>query len=263
MSSTVVEVPRKKRRGRRGLIALLVVVVVLVGAFFVADYVAKKIATSYVQEQVATALDLSSTAGVAVNLGSGSILLQAASGSIDNVTVDVDPLVVDGLSGSATLTAHGVPLSSTTPVQQLQVNITVPETTIGKAITAVPALKQFNPVATVSGSHVVVTGTVAILGFAQKVGVTLNPTVTAGRPGFAIQAAQFDGASISIAQLNNYVPGLSSALQSATSLCIANALPKSFVLTGITLRGTSLVSTFSGNGVELNSASLSEKGTCP
>jgi LmeA-like phospholipid-binding len=261
--SSIVEVPRKKHRGRRALIVLLVVVVVLVVAFFVADYIAKKIATGYVQQQVATALDLPSTAGVAVNLGSGSILLQAASGSIDNVTVDVDPLVIDGLSGSATLTAHGVPLSSTTPVRQLQVNITVPEATIGKAITTVPALKQFKPVATISGTHVDVAGTVYILGFAQKVGVTLVPTVTAGRPGFSITTAQFDGASISIAQLNKYIPGLSSALQSATSLCIANALPKSFVLTGITLQGSSLVSTFSGNGVELNSASLGEKGTCP
>jgi hypothetical protein len=263
MPSTVVEVPRNKRRGRRALIAFLVVVVVLVALFFVADYVAKKIATSYVQQQVATALDLPVTASVTANLGSGSILLQAASGSIDNVTVDVTPLVIDGLTGSATLTAQGVPLSETTPVQRLQVNITVPETTIGKAIAAVPALKQFEPVVTISGSNVAVDGSVSILGFAQKVGVTLKPTVTAGKPGFTIEAAQFDGASISIAQLNSYIPGLSSALQSSTSLCIANALPKSFVLTGITLQGDSLVSTFSGNGVELNSASLAQKGTCP
>ena len=257
------EVPRKKHRGRRALIALLVVVVVLVVGFFVADYFAKRAATAYVQQQVATALDLSSTTPVAVDLGSGSILLQAATGSIDNVTVSVNPLVIDGLTGSANLTAQNVPLSSTTPVKTLDVDITVPETTINKAITEVPALKQFKPVVTIAGSHVAVTGTVYILGFAQKIGVTLLPMVSAGKPGFAIKTAEFDGASISVAQLNHYIPGLSTALQSATSLCIANALPKSFVLTGITLQGKSLVSTFSGDGTELNSAALADKGTCP
>ncbi|HEX4442682.1 MAG TPA: LmeA family phospholipid-binding protein [Galbitalea sp.] len=261
--STVVEVPRRKHRGRRALIALLVVVLVLLVGFFVADYFAKKAATAYVQQQVATALDLSSTAPVAVDLGPGSILVQAATGSIDDVTVTVDPLVIDGLSGTANLTAHGVPLSSTTPVKTLNVNITVPESTIDQAITEVPALKQFKPVVTIAGSRVAVNGTVYILGFAQKIGVTLIPTVSAGKPGFAIKTAEFDGATISVAQLNHYIPGLSAALQSATSLCIANALPKSFVLTGITLQGKSLVSTFSGDGSELNSASLSQKGSCP
>jgi hypothetical protein len=263
MSTTVVEVPRRKHRARRALIALLVVVVVLVAGFFVADYFAKKAATAYVQQQVATALDLSSTAPVAVNLGSGSILLQAIAGSIDNVTVSVNPLEIDGLTGTANLTARDVPLSSTTPVKHMRVDITVPESTIAKAITEVPALKQFSPVVTIERTRVAVNGTVRILGLAQKIGVTLVPTVSDGRPGFSIRTAQFDGATISIAQLNHYIPGLSTALQSATSLCIANALPRSFVLTGITLQGKALVSTFSGNGVELNSASLSRKGTCP
>lgn len=262
MSSTVVETPRRKHRGRRALIAIIVVIVLLVVAFFTADYFAKQYATSYVQQQVAIALGLPSTAPVDVNLGNGSILLQAAAGRIDNVTVDVNPLVVDGLTGSATLTAHGVPLSSTVPVQQLQVDVTVPEATIAQAIAKVPALAQYKPKVTISGAHVGVIGTVLIFGFAQRIGVTMVPKVTAGTPGFAIQSAQFDGATVSVAQLNKYIPGLSNLLQSGTSLCIANVLPKSFVLTSISLQNQSLISTFTGNGVQLGGATLRQKGTC-
>ena len=254
--------PRRRHRGRNALIAIIVIVALLIVAFFVGDYFAKQYATNYVKQQVATALGLSSTAPVKVDLGSGSILLQAAAGSIDNATVDVSPLVIDGLTGSATVTAHGVPLSSTTPVKQLSVDVTVPEATITKAIGLVPSLKAFSPTATISGQHVVVNGTVSVFGFVQHIGVTLQPKVSAGTPSFAILSAQFNGATISITELNKYLPGLSSALEAGTTLCIANQLPKSFVLTGITLQGSSLVSTFTGNGVELNDASLKQRGTC-
>ena len=98
MSATVAEAPRKKHRGRRALIVLLVVVVVLVAGFFVGDYFAKKYATGYVRDQVASALGLPSTAPVTVDLGSGSILLQAASGQINDVNITIDPIVLDGLS---------------------------------------------------------------------------------------------------------------------------------------------------------------------
>jgi hypothetical protein len=262
MSTTVVEVPRKRHRGRRALIATIVIVVLLVVAFFVADYYAKQYATRYVQQQVAAALDLSSTAPVHVNLGSGSILLQAATGQIDNVTVKVNPLVIDGFAGSATLTASGVPLSSTLPVKEMHVVVDIPQATITKAIETVPSLARYDPKVTISRDRVAVNGSISILGFGQSVGITLKPQVSAGVPSFTILTAQFDGATVSIVQLDKYIPGLSQALQSSTSLCIANVLPKAFVLTGVSLKAESLVSTFTGNGVELNSESLAQKGTC-
>lgn len=263
MSTTVVVQPRRKQRGRRAAVALLVVVVVLVAAFFVGDYFAKKYAADYVQQQVATALDLPSTAPVHVDLGPGSILLQAATGSIQDVTVTVNPLVLDGLAGSATLTAHGVPLSQTVPVPQLQVDVYVPQATITQAIMKVPALARFSPTVVVSGQDVTVAGSFSVFGFVQHLSITMTPKVMAGVPSFTIETAKFDGGNISITQLDKDVPGLAAVLQSGTSLCIANELPKAFVLTGISIQGQSLVSTFSGNGVELNSASLAQRGTCP
>lgn len=260
--STVVEVPRKRHRGRNALVVIVVIVLVLVAAFFVGDYFAKKYATNYVRDQIASSLGLPSTAPVTVDLGSGSILLQAATGRINDVNVTVDPIVLDGLAGSATLTAHGVPLNQTTPVTSLDVKVYVPTSTIATAISRVPALASLKPTVKLSGKHVAVTGTIYIFGFPQGIGATLTPKVTAGVPGFSIDTASFDGATVTSAVLDKYLPGLTGLLESGTSLCIANQLPKAFTLTSIAIHGQSIVSTFTGNGVELNAASLSQKGTC-
>jgi LmeA-like phospholipid-binding len=260
--STVVEVPRRRHRGRNALIVIVVIVLVLVAAFFVGDYFAKKYATNYVRDQIASSLGLPSTAPVTVDLGSGSILLQAATGRINDVNVTVDPIVLDGLAGSATLTAHGVPLNQTTPVTSLDVKVSVPTSTVSTAISRVPALKSLKPKVTISGKHVAVAGTIYVFGFPQSVGATLTPKVTKGVPGFTIDTASLDGATVTASLLDRYLPGLTTLLESGTSLCIADQLPKSFTLTNISLQGQSIVSTFTGNGVELNAAALSQKGTC-
>lgn len=259
----VVEVPGKNHRRRRALVVLVVVVLVLVAGFFVADYFAKQYAANYVRDQVASSLGLPSTAPVTVDLGAGSILLQAAGGSISDLTIGVSPLVLDGLSGSATLTAHGVPLNQTTPVQSLDVKVFIPASTITTAISRIPSLAALKPVVTISGQHVEVTGTVSVFGFPQSIGATLLPKVSAGEPSFSIESATFDGVSVSSSALDRYLPGVTSLLESGTPLCIASSLPKAFVLTAVSLKGHSLVSDFTGNGVELNQASLAQKGTCP
>jgi hypothetical protein len=261
--TTVIELPRKKHRGRRALIVVVVVVLVLVAAFFVTDYFVKKFATDYVRDQVASSLGLSSTAPVRVDLGQGSILLQAASGHIDDVTVTVDPLVLSGLAGSATLRAKDVPLSQTEPVPTLDVTVFVPTSTLTKAIAGIPSLARLKPVVTTKGHDVEVTGTFSILGLPQTIGVALAPKVTNGQPGFAVDTVTLDGVSVSTSVLDRYLPGLSTALESGTTLCISDDLPAAFTLTSIEVSGDSIVSTFSGDGAELNAAALSHKGTCP
>jgi hypothetical protein len=262
MSAPVANAPRKKHRGRRALIVLLVIVIVLVAGFFVGDYFAKKFATSYVRDQVASSLGLPSTTPVTVDLGPGSILLQAATGEINDVNIAIDPIVLDGLSGSATLTAHGVPLNQTSPVKTLDVKVIVPTSTVSTAISQVPSLKSLKPKVTIAGKHVAVAGTVYVFGFPQSIGVTLTPKVTKGVPGYTIDTATFDGATVAASVLDRYLPSLTTLLESGTSLCIADQLPKAFTLTSIAVHGQTIVSTFTGNGVELNAAALSQKGSC-
>ena len=111
----------------------------------------------------------------------------------------------DGLAGSATLTAHGVPLNQTTPLTSLGVTVSVPTSTISAAIARIPSLAKLKPTVTLSGKHVSVTGTISIFGFPQSIGATLVPKVTAGDPGFSITSASFDGVTVTADALDTGV----------------------------------------------------------
>jgi hypothetical protein len=254
--------PRKRRRGVIALVVVLIVLVLLVVAFFVGDAVAKQYATAYVRDRVATALELKSTKSVHVDLGSGSLIFQALGGRIDDVRVTVDPLTVEGLTGSAVLVAHGVPLDSNTPVTRLSVAVTAPVSTISSKLGSIPELKNLGATVSISGKHVLIGGKLSLFGQSIPLGLSLTPGVSSGRPTFAIDAITIGKNQIPASQLDTVLPGFSDLVKSGQSFCIASALPKDFVLTGMSVHDKALTYTFTGDGVKLNEASLSKKGTC-
>jgi hypothetical protein len=254
--------PRRKRRGLAAVIAVIVVLALIVAAFFVGDYFARKAATNYVAQQAATAAGLNSTRGIHVNLGKGYFLLQAISGRINDVTVTIDPLTVQHITGSLTITAHGVPVDTTQPVNSLQVQVTVPVSSIAAKVSTLPQLKKIGVRLTTSGQHLVFSIPFTVFGQKIPIGITATPGVKAGKATLAIDGIELGQNRIPAAQLNQIVPGLSSLLASGQSLCIASALPKELVLRSITVQGKSLHFTLDGNGAKLDHASLSARGSC-
>ena len=80
--------PPRRRRG--AIIAAIVVAGVLVlgiVALLVAEAIAKDYARDYVRDRMVAVLGLSADAEVTVDLGSGSIILQALAGRVDAVEV--------------------------------------------------------------------------------------------------------------------------------------------------------------------------------
>ena len=126
------EPPKKKRHPVRTLLIVLVVLAVLVAAFFVADAIARSYATNYVRDRIIETLKIDKSTEVDVNLGSGSVLLQAAAGAINEVNVDVPAVTFGDISGAAHLTATHVPLDSAKPVEGLTVAVTVSQENVQK-----------------------------------------------------------------------------------------------------------------------------------
>jgi hypothetical protein len=253
--------PKRRHPVRRVVIAIIVVVVLVI-AFFVADAFARSYATNYVREQVASSLGLSSDAPVSANLGSGSILLQAATGHLNSVDVRIDPLTVAGLSGSAHMTATDVPLDQTQPAKSVDLSVTVPASTVTKGVSEIETLKAFTPTVKIVDGKVDIVATATFFGIRIPIGLVVVPGVKAGHPTFTVSSVKASGATISVSTLDRYIPGIKNVLSTGSSLCIANALPKAFELTGVSLTSTSLVYTLSAQNVALNSTALSHKGSC-
>src|SRR5690606_17946834 len=123
-----VEPAPKRRRGLK--IALLVagvLVVLLVVAFFVLDAVGKNLARDYVKERIIAVLGLEPDADISVDLGGGSIILQALTGRVAVVDVEVPELAFGELQGAATVHAESVPLDQNAPVERLDIRFTMLE----------------------------------------------------------------------------------------------------------------------------------------
>jgi hypothetical protein len=267
MSTEIIVVdpePRKRRRGIIAVIVAIVVLVLLVVGYFVAESIARSYANNYVREKVAAAVGLDSTAPVHVNLGSGSLIFQALSGRINNATISVDPLTVQGFTGSAMVTATGVPLDADKAVKTMDIVVTIPSSTIQTQLEkALPGLKKLGPTYAVSGKHIVVDLKISVFGFTVPVGASISPGVKDGAPTFTLSSVTISGKRASVAAFEKMFPGVLGGLTSGTSVCIANYLPKEFTLTGVSVHGTSLRYEFSGDGAMLSEAALGTKGTCP
>jgi hypothetical protein len=260
---SLAEKPRKPRR--RGLTAFVVIVVVLVlvvVAFFVGDALARQYATGVIQKQMAKAVGTASPKDVHVSLGTGSFLLQYLGGDIQHVSVNVDPVTVEGITGSLKIRATDVPTDLDKQVGTLRVDVAVPVSSLSAKVAAVPQLKGLGVSVKPAGANLQFAGILAVFGQKIPIGVTATPHVVSGKPGLSLDKVLLGQNAIPVSQFETVVPGLADVLKSGASLCIASSLPKEFELTGVTVTGQNLAFTLDGDGAKLNDASLSQKGTC-
>lgn len=261
----LVETPpkRKRRRWIGVLIALVIVVVLLVVGFFVADAYAKTYAENYVRERIVEVLRLDPAAKVDVDLGSGSVLLQAARGAIDEVTVDVDTITFGDISGAATITATQVPLDSAQPVDKLDIQVTMSEDQVEK-------LKGFMTGVDLTSigieDELIRIGTeFKVLFFTIPVSVDLNPTAKDGGINFDPVTILLGKDEISVADLraSPEFSALAGDLLNSRDFCVAGFLPQALTLDKVDIVGTDLVIGIDGDGTALSDPALSTLGTCP
>lgn len=255
--------PRKKRRG--WLIALIVVgvlVVLAIVAFLVAEAVAKNYARDYVRSRIVEVLKLPADAQVDVELGGGSIILQALSGKVDAVDVAVPDAAFGELTGDLTLHAEGVPLDAAAPVDVLGVQFGVGAddlAALGEGADAgtAPAFAFADGEVTIS-SQFELFGASIPLGFslvpsAADGALVLTPTsLTIGEQTF--EAGTDDG---------SFLGQIARALFQPQTLCVAGSVPQALVLDDAAIRGDELQLSFRGDGAALGGPEFSTPGVCP
>ncbi len=243
-------------------LAIAIVVVVLLVGFFVADAAAKSYARDQIRTQLASALGLDSSANVGVDLGGGSILLQALSGKVDTVDVTVPKLAFGELVGAATIHATKVPIDTSKPLETLSVSYAVAQkdlAVLAKNLSGIPV----DSVALTS-PEIVAKGSVTVFGASVPLTLGLEPSVRAGQLVFTPTTIGVSGQTFTSVQLlaNPLFGSLAKSLLTQQSFCVAHYLPKGLTATSAKVVGTQLVVTFAGDGTALGGADFSTKGSC-
>lgn len=255
--------PRKKRHPVRTVVILVVVLALLVVAFFVADGFAKRYATAYVRDSIVKVLGLDPKTPVQVDLGGGSMILQAITGGIDTVTVDVPALSFGELSGAAHLVATNVPLDGSKPLDELGITLTVSQDNVrklGKFLSGAD-LKQIDV-----GDGVITIGTdFTVVFFTVPVSVGLEPSAKDGGINFDPKTITLGSNTISVADLrgNPQLSALAGDLLKSQQVCVAQYLPTDLAVDDVHVSGSDLVVGINGDGATLGGAGLSTLGTCP
>lgn len=259
----VTPAPPKKRRHLGWLIALVIVIVVLVVGFFIADAVARQFATGYVRDRIIEVLKLDPETPVDVDLGSGSILLQAATGSLNEIRVHADEITFGEITGAAELVATGVPLDSSRPVDTLGITVTVTEANVRKLASFISAseLKSID----LQDGVVRVGAEFNVIFFVIPVSVDLVPSAVEGGISFDPKTIILGEEEISVQDLRDSPEfrALAGELLDSRDFCVASYLPKALSITEVEVVGTDLVVVISGDGTALADPSLATLGTCP
>jgi hypothetical protein len=255
---------RQPNKGRRLIgwgIALGVLVVLLVVGYVVGEAAARSYATGLVRDELATAFDLDAGHPMDIDFGGGSLLLQAASGTVDGVDVAIDDVPLGDITGDITLAATGIPLDTEQPAKTIAATATVDEANVAKLRDYLSGV-QLDSI-TLGDGVIDVATTVKALFLSVPVSASIAPSAADGELVFTPESITVNGAVVSIDDLRSGpLASVASGFLGSRSFCIAQYLPSAITLDDVSVTGDDLVLEFSGENVALGGSGLSATGTC-
>jgi hypothetical protein len=253
--------PKRKRRG--WIIALIVVAAVVVlgiVAFVVAEALAKDYARGHVRDRIVEVLNLPDDAEVDVDLGGGSIILQALAGRVDTVDVEVPEVTFGELSGAVRLQAEGVPLDEMQPVDVLGIDFAIGAddlTALGQDA------EEGAPTFVFADGEVLLSSEFAIFGATVPLSLTFEPSAADGDLVLTPTSITLGSETFESGDDDSFFGQILSGLFQPQNLCIAASVPQALVLTDASIDDPELVLTFTGDGAAFGGPELSTPGTCP
>jgi hypothetical protein len=259
----LLDAPTKKRRRWPWVLGgiLLVLAILLVIAFFIADAYAKDYARAYIKERIVAVLGIEPGTPVTVDIGDGSVLLQALRGKLDQIDVTADQVDFGILKGAATVHAEGVPLDQNAPVDSLEVTFAVAEGDVGALAGNLSGL-ELESIA-LEEPEIVATTTFSFFGFQIPVGMGIEPSADEGRIVFTPTSIRLGEDSYTADELKNTFGGFADQLLRQQSFCVAENLPAALTIVGVEVVQKSLIVTIDGDGAALGGPDLSTAGVCP
>ncbi|MFC0682463.1 DUF2993 domain-containing protein [Lysobacter korlensis] len=261
---TAVLPPARIRRRRRKapwvLGGLILLVLLLVAAYVVAEILIRDYATERVKTEVAEGLALESEDDVGVQF-TGSLVLQALMGRLDQADVTVDEATFGPLTGDLEIRAHGVPVDSSQPVDRLDVRLMVSEDDVQQLAEYITAVRVAD--ITLDEPEIVAETEFSILAATVPVRLGLEPSAESGRLAFTPSSVELAGRRLTADELRESEFGvIAGPLLEQRQVCVEEYLPKAFALLDVRVVGDELVATLTGADVRLTAAELQDFGTC-
>jgi hypothetical protein len=255
------ETPKKRRRWIGWAIAAGVLVVVLVVGAFVAESVARGVATDRIHDELVTGLSLEADHPMDIDLGGGSLIVQALGGTVDSVDIAIDDVPLGDIVGDVVLAATGIPIDMDQPVATVDATVTVDAANVQKLAGSVEGIALDS--VTLGDGVIEVAATLEALVFSIPVSATVAPSAEAGQLVLAPQSISINGTATSVDELRDGPLGsLAGGLFGQRSICVAQYLPAILTLEGVDVTETAVVLDFSGDGAVLGADDLAAKGTC-
>jgi hypothetical protein len=263
-----VQTPKKKRRRWPWVLGaiLFVLVILLVVAFFVAESYAKDYARDYIKQRIVAVLGIEDPSQVKVDIGSGSVLLQALAGRLNEVDVDAGTVTFGVLTGEATVHAEGVPLDANAATEKLEVTFAVAEDQIVSVVSANLGGQQIDSI-TLKAPEVVVEATLHFFILEVPVGMGLEPSAEDGQIVLTPTSALVLGETFSIEDATDRLRGfglggVADLLFAQQRMCVNESLPVALTIVDVDVVKKALVVKINGDGVVMGGTDLSTPGTC-
>ena len=258
----VVAAPKRRRRWPWVLGGILVVLAILLTiAFFIADAYAKDYARDYIKQRIVAVLGIEDASQVKVDVGSGSVLLQALAGKLNEVDIDAGTVTFGTLTGDATVHAQGVPLDANAATEKLDVTFSVAEDQIigivGTNLSSLPIDSI-----TLEAPEIVVKATVPVFIFQIPVGMGLEPSAEDGQIVLTPAHIQLFDEEYTADQASEQLGDFAAQLLAKQRICVNESLPVALTIVDVDVVKKDLIVKINGDGVVLGGTDLSTPGTC-
>ncbi|TPW70666.1 DUF2993 domain-containing protein [Schumannella sp. 10F1B-5-1] len=248
-----------RRRRPRALIVVAAIVVVMIVLVIVAEFAGRAVAAGYVRDRVVSALDLTSSQRVDVDLGGGSILLQALAGRADRVVVEVPDAKIAGVTGPLSLTASGIPIRGGGAAERVAARFVI-EKEQEAGFQSYFQRAGFDSVA-FDGDRVEIASSLSLLEQSIPVQIDLSLGADGGALVFTPTTVHLGGEAIELAEVADspFGPALERYIGPKT-FCVNEQLPAGIGLRSAVMKDGDITLRFAGDDVAL--AGGAAKGTC-
>lgn len=252
--------PQRRRRGAwPWFVGFAIVALLAVAAWFAAEAIARQVVIGVVRDQVRTQLALPDAQPIDVGLVE-PVLPQLIGGTLTELTVSSEDVVLGSVEGDMSVVARGVPVRGSDDIAGAEGTLVLDEEQLRVLLSGVQGFPADS--LGLAAPNITATTDLTIFGATVAVGAALTPSASGGDLVLSPASLQLGGAEVSADELQDRFGRIADGVLRDWDVCVAEYLPAGVTLTSVAVAGETLVAGFDIDGGIANDPALQESGTC-